>query len=209
MARLLIVDDSPAMGMGIKLILEKSGFKADFESCPKQGINRLEEHLYDIIILDINMADDRGINLAKTIKELHKKSKVIIYTSYEVEAYFNLAMEIGSYGIISKTSSVEKLICAIECALHGEVMIPLHLARKFKMGNFSVNYQNTKVTFSQREQDILQELQRGSSNQEIANKIHFSRRSVEQYLTRVYRKLEVKNRLEAVSKAVELGYLSK
>ena len=189
-------------------MLESEGLSIDVETDSQKVMDHLSLHSYDLVILDLNMPGENGLDLTRKITAFNKNIKVLIYTGFDIDLYFDVAMEAGACGIISKSSAGDQFITTVKCALRDEVVIPLRIARQLQKKHFiEGESQGETIMLTPREKEVLFELQKGQSNQGIADKIHMSRRSVENLLTSIFRKLEVNNRTEAVSKAAEYGYI--
>lgn len=214
MIKLLIVDDHPAVGEGTKSMLEQeSDIEVDviFNSLEAEG--RVKSHSYDVLLLDLYMPNLNGIELAKKIKQFSDDIKIIIYTGFDLNTHFNLLSEADISGFVSKTATKEQLLTVIKCALREEVVLPMHLFKQLRRTNPTVsdnvnNFQRLAISLNEKEQTILDEVSRGLTNREIAEKLHMSQRSVEYSLTSIFNKFGVRSRTEALIKGKELGLIS-
>ena len=183
MKKILVIDDHPAVMEGTKTILETdTNLSVDCLSpdASEQFVLRHDFSAYDLILMDLNLGDDiSGIELSKKILKENPLCKIIVYTGYEVEDYFEESIRAGLHGAISKTESKEKIMQYIYHVLNGQILV-----------DFSY--------FKQRERHILQEVEKGLTNQEIADALHLSKRSIEYSLTSIFNKLNVGSRTEAV-----------
>lgn len=211
MINILIVDDHPAIGEGTKLLIEQEeDFKVDFVDPCLEAIFNLDYTQYQLFILDLYMPDINGLVLAKNIKSNHPEAIILIYTGFEISTHFNLLVEAGVHGFISKTASKDQLITAIRCALRDEVVIPLQLLKQLKKVEAKpIGNELNDISLNNREQLILIEVAKGNTNKEIAEDLILSQRTVEYCLTSIFNKLGVKSRTEAVNKADRLGLLPK
>ncbi|PLR66127.1 hypothetical protein CYJ36_20900, partial [Bacillus sp. UMB0893] len=163
-------------------------------------IQQISFNEYDVVLMDMNLGDINGMELSTEIIKHSEECKIILYTGYDVEDYFDEAIRLGIHGAISKTETKEKILSSIRHALNGDVVVPypylkaLILQQKHKS---SVS-QNDTESLNDREKAILQEVERGLTNQEIADKLHLSKRSIEYSLTSIFHKLNVGSRTEAV-----------
>lgn len=209
MIHILIVDDHPAIGEGTRLLLQQEeDFKVDFADSRLEAISSIDFTKYQVFILDLYMPDINGLSLAKKIMASHPEAIILIYTGFEISAHFNLLVEAGVHGFISKTASKEQLITSIRCALRDEAVIPLQLLRQLKKVEAKpVGNELTDISLNNREQLILIEVAKGCTNREIAQNLIFSQRTVEYCLTGIFSKLGVKSRTEALNKAVKYGLI--
>jgi two-component system competent response regulator ComA len=203
MIHVLVVDDHPAVREGTKAILETgSDVRVSYLNPPYtiDVIQQISFNEYDVILMDMNLGDINGMELSTEIIKHSEECKIILYTGYDVEDYFDEAIRLGIHGAISKTETKEKILSSIRHALNGDVVVPypylkaLILQQKHKS---SVS-QNDTESLNDREKAILQEVERGLTNQEIADKLHLSKRSIEYSLTSIFHKLNVGSRTEAV-----------
>ncbi|MEK5037518.1 response regulator [Sporosarcina sp. FSL K6-3457] len=103
-------------------------------SC-KGTLNLIKEASFDIYIFDLKMPKMNGHDLAKRVIELDPLAKIIIYTGYELEEYFNSLIETGVVGFLSKTDSEEQMIKTIRGLLQNDAVIPIHLLQQLRKGN--------------------------------------------------------------------------
>lgn len=204
MKKILVIDDHPAVMEGTKSILESDQQLSVDCLSPDVEAAFLKTHdfsIYDVILMDLNLGDINGMDIAKQILETNQQVKIIIYTGYEVDDYFEEAIRAGLHGAISKTETKDKIIEYIHRTLQGEVVIQLSYVKKL------ISQQQEKPELAQetdhdllteRECLILREVEKGYTNQEIADVLHLSKRSIEYSLTSIFNKLNVGSRTEAV-----------
>jgi two-component system, NarL family, competent response regulator ComA len=210
MIYILVVDDHRLVGEGTKNILEsEQDFQVELVTSAKEAEQMMEQRTYDVYLLDWRMPDMSGIELSKRVLQKQPNAKIVIYTGYDVAPFFNYLIESGITGFVSKTATSEQLITAIRCALRDEAIIPVHLLRQLHLCEVKAKMAENEehVALSQLEQEILFEVANGLSNKDIAKKHYISQRSVERHLSRVFTKLHVSSRLEAVEKARQLGLI--
>ncbi|MBE1555447.1 response regulator transcription factor [Sporosarcina limicola] len=210
MIRILIVDDHIAVALGTKLILEKEkDFQVIALNSGKATLALLKEKKFDIFMFDLKMPEMNGHDLAKKVIELNPEAKIIIYTGYEIEPYFNSLFDSGVLGFISKTDSEEQIIKIIRSLLTNDVIIPINLLKqlrevdnRFQLEKRSANPLNAK------EMNILEQVALGKTNIEIADLLFQSTRTVEYQLTNIFKKLNVESRKKALERAKELNIIS-
>ncbi|MGG4488406.1 response regulator [Metabacillus idriensis] len=196
----------------ILVVAVREGTKAILETEPDVRVSCLNppysidviQHIsfreYDAVLMDMNLGDINGMELSTEIIKHSEDCKIILYTGYDVEDYYEEAIRLGIHGAISKTETKEKILSSIRHALSGDIVVPysylksLILQQKLKTSSSS----NDTEALNDREKAILQEVERGLTNQEIADKLHLSKRSIEYSLTSIFNKLNVGSRTEAV-----------
>jgi len=213
---ILLVDDHIGVAQGTKAILERRGtMKVTLLSCSGQVMEHLQQREYDLILLDLYMPELNGMELAKLILDYDPAARIIIYTGFDIATHFNMMVNIGICGFISKSLPEEQMVKAIECAIQGDTLIPTYLFKQLRRQETSVSevlIEDTPeplrdITLNEREQDILMGVAEGMTNRELSAKMLISQRAVEYILTGVYNKLGVKSRTEALIKAKRYSLL--
>ncbi|MEK5008692.1 response regulator transcription factor [Bacillus sp. FSL K6-3312] len=204
MKKILVIDDHPAVMEGTKSILESDQqLSVDCLSPDAEAafLKTYDFSIYDVILMDLNLGDINGMDIAKQILETNQQVKIIIYTGYEVDDYFEEAIRAGLHGAISKTETKDKIIEYIHRTLQGEVVIQLSYLKKLisqQQEKPEQAQQTDHELLTERECLILREVEKGYTNQEIADVLHLSKRSIEYSLTSIFNKLNVGSRTEAV-----------
>ncbi|MGG3284491.1 response regulator [Paenibacillus solani] len=213
MIRILLVDDHPSVGEGTKNMIEQdTEMQVTVLMSGMEALELAAEENYDVMLFDLNMPVISGIELTKRMIKINPESRILIYTGYEISPNFNMLIESGVSGVVSKTASREQLLNAIRCVMRDEAVIPVSLLRQLRRREVRLNQgANEKVmeevSINEREQEILQEVASGSSNRDIASKLLMSQRTVEYNLTRIFEKLGVRSRSEAIVEARRLGLI--
>ncbi|MFK5707163.1 MULTISPECIES: response regulator transcription factor [Lysinibacillus] len=206
MIHILLVDDHQMVGLGTKAILEnEQDFKVTYLHELEEIYKEFEISDYDIYLFDIQMPECSGIDLTKKLLAIRPKAKVILYTGFDYYSQFSSLINLNICGIVSKTVPYEDLIMTIRATLKGYVLLPLPLLKKLKEPIPSSNNLSTLLT--QKEISILRSLIKGYSNQEIADELFLSIRAIEYNLTKIYKKLGVNSRTEAVTEVIRLDIL--
>ncbi|WP_121639841.1 response regulator [Virgibacillus sp. Bac330] len=198
MINILLVDDHYLVGEGTKSILEEEKFSVHYLSTASKVLEL--DTKFDLYIIDIHMPDMSGIELAEKLLEKDKERKIILYTGFANQESLHLFTDIGISGVISKTTTTSELVSLIHAVLIGNTIVPLSIFQKQKVNT-------NKKGFTERELKILKYISEGLRNKEIAEKLFLADRSIEYRLTKIYRKLDVSTRSEAVKKATDLKLL--
>lgn len=212
--KVLIVDDHPAVGEGTKKLLEEEqDIQAKVITDSVQASQIIKEEKYDIFLLDLYMPELNGIELTKLILKLNPEAIVLVYTGFDIASHFNYLIESGVSGFVSKTATKEQLITTIRCALREEVILPLQLVKQLRRLDAkptdSEAQQNLgDIILTPQEQEILIHVSKGLTNKAIAIEMNMSQRNIEYHLTKIFNKLKVSSRFEALLKAKEYGLLS-
>ncbi|ADY55187.1 two component transcriptional regulator, LuxR family [Syntrophobotulus glycolicus DSM 8271] len=210
MIHILLVDDHPSVGEGTKSMIEQEDMKVTIVTSSSEALAILKSQTFDVLMFDLNLPEINGLELTRRVTEIDSNTPIIIYTGYEITPYFNILVEAQASGFISKTASREQLVTAIRCALRGETVIPVSLLRQLRRQDLQIKASGNNekgVSFDEKELSILKEVARGKSNKEIADYLLISQRVVEYNLTRIFGKLNVRSRSEAIFEARRLGVI--
>ncbi len=212
--RVILADDHTVFRQGLKSLLSlEEDIKVVSEAANgKEAIDYAKQMHPDIIIMDINMPILNGLEATKKIKEELPKTKIIILTSQgDDKSIFNL-IEAGAEGYLLKDVAAENLVSAIrdvqqgKSILHPEVTQKL-LTRFVKKDDPSKSKPQDLLT--DREVEVLKALAKGYTNQQIAEELYISQRTVQNHLHNIYNKLGINGRTEAVIYAIQEGIITK
>lgn len=210
MIEVLIVDDHPSVSEGTKVIInQQKDMNVTVLTNSLEVMEHLEQATYDVYLIDLYMPELNGLELMKLIREKEPESIILIYTGFDIEIHYNLLIEAKVSGFLSKTATGDQIITAIRCALREEVVLPLCLFRQLKrveIPSADILDEETplvNIRLTEKEQTILREIEKGYTNKIIARNLIMSQRTVEHNLTKIFAKLGVESRMEAVLKAQE------
>lgn len=206
--RVLIADDHPLVRSGLRSMIEGMadvslvGEAAD----GREAVRLVAELVPDVVVLDISMPGVNGIEATGRIVSLHDQVAVLILTMYEDDDLVFSAMRAGARGYILKGSSPEDVGRAIRSVAAGEILLGAPIARR--VADYFTGRLSQEAAFpelSVRERETLELLAQGLSNREIASKLYLGEKTVRNYVSDIYSKLQVASRAEAVVKAREAG----
>ncbi|MFD2445040.1 response regulator [Bacillus sp. CGMCC 1.16607] len=210
MVNILIVDDHLSIIEGTKMLLEQEpDFLITVEKSSLNAMNVIKLNHYDVLLFDLYMPQLNGLELAKQALAYNQDLVVLIYTGFDIKPHFNLLVEAGVSGFLSKTSSRDELVSGIRCALRQQVVLPLSLVKELRRPSIipDSSIANEKVMLTSNEEQILQELSKGKSTKEIATTLAMSQRSLEYNLTTLYQKFGVRTRVDTIAMAKKLGLI--
>ena len=212
--RLAIADDHKIFRNGLKATLEDC---ADFDllmeaSNGTQLIAQLAGATPDVILMDIRMPERDGIQTTAYIKQHFKQVKVLALSMFNEDKYIIDMMKAGASGYLLKNAEPEEIIEAISTVYHKDyyfneqlsVTLIKQLAGNPRSGHNALSL----ADFNEREIDVLKLVCQEYSNQEIADKICLSVRTVEGYRARLFEKTNSKNLVGLVIFAVRTGIIS-
>jgi DNA-binding NarL/FixJ family response regulator len=207
MIKLAITDDQVIILNGLQKIL------ADVKNIRITGVYNNGDELLDgiakeqpdVLLLDIQMPGKSGTELAAIITKQYKNIKIIALTNIDVVAQIKKILQQGVMGYLLKDASPETIINAIETVYGGEQYIQEQL-RQLLLSSLSAS--NSKQIVTRREKEILQLIVDEFTNQEIADKLFLSLRTVENHRNNLLQKLEVKNTAGLVKIAIQEGLVT-
>jgi len=196
--KILIADDHELIHNGIMDMLRPIN-KYKIVGKALNGNEAVEKALAlkpDIILMDINMPELNGIEATKIIIERLPESKVIALTQHEDSEYVTQFLRSGGKGYLLKNSKKEEFVDAIETIFHGKKYlskeISARMANEFMEQTISSKpAEDHKVTLTKREREIIQKIADDMSNQQIADELHISLRTVETHRRNIMQKLKV------------------
>lgn len=211
MIHILLVDDHPLVAEGTKLILEKEqDLSVVSETSVIQALELVKTQSFDVMLFDFEMPEMNGFELTKKVLAINPNTNILIFTGDEILPYFDVLIDSGAVGFISKTATKDQLIRAIRCAIDQEIVLPFSLLKEIYHEIRSSTSHETprgKISLSEKEKKIIKELVKGKTNKEIAQALFIGQRSLEYSLTNLFQKLGVQTRIEAVVKVNELGLM--
>jgi len=208
--RIAIADDHPMVINGLKDMLSNCSHILLTATYPdgEALLAGLKAAQPDVLLLDIQLPDRNGDELAPVILKMYPALRILTLTNFDNTLYVSNMLKSGVLGYLLKNTDQETLIEAIETVYRGDVF--LKPAMKDKLEQFRQQIKrktSSRFALTPREKDILRLIVDEYSNQEIAEKLFLSLRTVENYRLNLSLKLEVKNTAGLVRKAIELGLL--
>lgn len=207
MIEILIIDDHPVVLDGTKTLLQDlENVHIETEQESANVLARMESHPFQLYLIDINMKPLNGIQLAEMIKKQQPEALIILYTGYELSDYYELLVEKKVDGLLSKLATKEQVIQTIQATLRGEILLSADFL-DFVQQHSNRSNAKQEVLLSHKEQEILQLVAQGYTNKAIASAIGVTQRTVENYLSKLFVRLHVESRAEAVIVAKEKAWI--
>lgn len=211
--KILIADDHAVVREGTRQILEQ---EPDLEVIAEavdgeEAIKFAGSFSPDLAIIDIAMPKVDGIEATKQIKALYPTISVLILTAYDDDQFVFGLLEAGAAGYLLKSVRGKELVDAVRQVYAGESVLHPTIARKV-LNHFVTTPDKSDIhkdkVLSKRETEVLRLATQGLNNQEIADKLYLSLRTVQAHLGHIFNKLQVSSRTEAVVKALKEGWIS-
>lgn len=203
--RLLIADDHTIVRNGLQGMLVS---QIDFEIVGEaengaEAVRLAAELAPNVVLMDLRMPVLDGVSAIREIKANQAPVQVLVLTTYDSDADILPAVEAGATGYLLKDCSRDELFRAIRAAARGEAVLAPTVAARL-MGQIRAPVEEK---LSEREIEVLQLVAEGSSNREIANRLHISQATVKSHLINIFGKLDVSDRTAAVTSALQRGFL--
>jgi len=217
--KIMLVDDHSLVRDGIKALLEEEpNFKVAYEaSNGQEALDMIEGIEPDLFIIDIRMPEMNGIELTKRLSAKNGRFRMLVLSMHDSEEYVLQSIDAGAHGYLLKDASRIEFVKAINAVLNNDLYfsgpISKYLIKRMakqssKEGSPMIPLDAVqKPELTKRELQILKLATSGMSNQEIADQLGNSRRTVEAHRFNLMKKLEVKNLAEMIIKAQEFNYL--
>jgi len=212
--RVLIVDDQALVRAGFRMILEA---QPDLEVVGEAGdgsaaIDAVRTLRPDVVLMDVRMPGVDGIEATRRLTEAGVPGKIVILTTYDLDEYVFDALAAGASGFLLKHVPPEELVRGVRVAASGEALlapsITKRLIEEFAKQRAPVRASGTDLKrLTDREREVLTLLGRGLSNPEIAKELKVGEATVKTHVAHVLDKLELRDRVQAVIFAYEIGLI--
>jgi NarL family two-component system response regulator LiaR len=206
--RVLIVDDHTVVRDGLNALLSaEPGMEVVGAAADGVDAVRLAHELNpDVVLLDLVMPRMDGVQATIEIKRVNPEARILVLTSFAENHQVFSAIKSGAIGYLMKDTSSEDLIQAIRDTYHNKPALQPEIARKLMRDIQSQAGQESLVsTLTDREIEILQQVALGKTNQEIADELFLSERTVRTHITNILAKLRLSNRTQAALYALREG----
>ncbi len=205
--QIVIIDDHVLIRSGLRMLIEsESNMEVVGEAgCASEARSVVEEKQPGIILLDVDLGGEDGLELIPDFLTASKDSRVLVLTGMRVAEIHQRAVRLGASGLVMKEKAVEVLLKAIEKVHEGEfwfdrtVMGNVLAEFSTQVGNKTVDLEAAKIaTLTEREHEIIARIGEGLKNKQIAERLFISETTVRHHLTSIFNKLEVSDRLELI-----------
>jgi two-component system, NarL family, response regulator NreC len=212
MIKILIADDHAVLRSGLLLLINN---QEDMEvigeaGTGKEALEKVQALKPDILLLDINMPEMDGLSVIPEIRERVPECRILILTMHDDANYLQEALKEGASGYLLKQAADTELIRAIQAVMRGETYLHPTMTQKL-VDNMLRKTQEIAIDpwreLSEREFDVMRLVAMGYTNQEIAEQIFLSVKTIETYRARGMEKLNLQTRAQLVKSALKYGHL--
>ena len=211
----LIVDDHTLFREGLKSIIGRDNrFEVTGEAGSAQEALQMAGKLRpDVMLVDISLPDQSGIQLTGEIRRLLPETCVMIVTMHSKIDYIVEAFQAGARGYVVKESAPQRLLQGLEAVLKGEYFMDNSVCQRVVKRLTELPARNANIsdaaygTLSPREQEVMRLMAEDYSNREIAEKLYISPKTVENHRTNIMNKLGLHSTIELVRYAAKIGMI--
>jgi two-component system response regulator NreC len=210
--RIVLADDHAVLRSGLKMLLNAQSdlIVVGEATNGQEALEAVQADSPDLLLLDITMPKSDGLQVLQQVRRLYPSVRVLVLTMHEEEGYLRRALEVGAAGYCPKSAADAELISAIRAVMHGNVYI--HPSQTKILLDRMVTPANKESVssseLSEREHAVLRLVALGNTNQEIAEELALSVKTVETYRGRGMAKLGLASRAALVRYAMQEGWMT-
>ena len=213
--RIVLADDHALLRAGLAVLINA---QSDMEvvaqaSTTDEAMAAVTGTQPDVLVLDLTMPGGSSVKAIEGLRQQCPQTKILVLTMHDDPAYLRSTLAAGSSGYLVKTASDAELLSALRTVAQGRKAINLSLSPDEMQTVLGAVANKTghsgPAVLSEREQEVLQLLARGHTNQKIADKLFLSVKTIETYRSRIGEKLGLRDRAELVTYAMKVGLLGK
>lgn len=199
---ILVADDHFIVRMGvISLVKTESSMEIVGEAADgNQAVEQFTKCRPDLVLMDSRMPVKDGIEATIEIRKIDPEARVLILTTFDGDADIHKALQAGAQGYVLKNATGEELIPAIHAVASGQKWIPKEIAQR-------LTSRKLFEELTPRELKVLQLLVKGLANKQIGDMLTITEYTVKDHLKSIYGKLQVMDRTEAVTAAIQRGII--
>lgn len=208
--RLMLIDDHAVVRAGLKSLFDRQEdmtVVAEADSI-RPVLQQIAQCHPDVLLIDLTMPGGGSLELIRALRVMPNAPKVLVFTMHDAVSYARAAMAAGATGYIVKTLPEADILAAVRSAARGRILIDLDNPQATAEIYSQVMLPAGRLQLSDRELEVMSLLGRGFSNQEIAEKLDISAKTVATYKARICEKVGLKTTADFVKYAADNGLLN-
>ncbi len=207
--RVVLCDDHPAMRSALRLMLESNDVEVVAEAGDgDEAVAAVMAHRPDVVLMDVRMPQRDGISATAEIGRVRPACAVLVLTTFDDDDVLFGALGAGAAGFVLKNARPEEIVDAVHRVAAGDAVLDRSVHRRV-FARFSPNPSTPSSAFdrlTERERDVLWLIAQGMTNLEVAERLGVGEATAKTHVSRVLAKLGVRDRVQAVIVAHQLGF---
>ena len=212
---IIIIDDHPLFREGLKTIISRDDrFKVVGEAgSGHEGLEMTKRLKPDLVVVDISLPDQSGIQLTRDLRQLLSETKILIVSMHSKIDYIAEAFQAGATGYVVKESASERLLQGLKAVAKGDYYLDSSVSHAVVENLMKSPLKAAKITdadyatLTPREQEVMRFLAEGLSSKAVAEKLFISPKTVENHRANIMNKLGLHSTIELVRYAAKLGLI--
>jgi DNA-binding NarL/FixJ family response regulator len=208
--RVILADDHGLFRRGLRQLLESEGYEIVAEATSgEEALSAVAASPGCVLLLDIGMPGMSGLEVARRLSERGDDVRVVMLSAREDRDALFSSISAGARGYVAKDAEPDQLFAAIDLVTHGGTVLSTGVAENLGEGIRQLDYapgsyEQRRLDLTDRELEILRMLATPRSPQQIASRLFLSKKTVQNHISAIYRKLHVGSRAEAIIRGMEL-----
>ena len=211
--KVLLADDHAVLRDGLRMVLDaQPGISVVGEAEDgRQALEMVEQLQPDVVVMDIAMPNLNGLEATRQIKRRFPRTQVVILTMHENQQYLTQIVKVGAVGCVLKRAAGTELVAAVRAAAQGESYFSPAIASMILedyRARLRYEGKDPQELLTEREREILQLVAEGRTNQEIADLLTLSIKTVQTHRAHIMEKIDAHDRTDLVKYAIRMGMIS-